>query len=108
MIEAHDKVAAKSYEMPPAPGSGRASLSGSLVPPDAVRMIGIQKRAGEPLVSLLTKPQHVMCGTMHWRLPLIFKWHAVWLGLVQEGGVNKGSIAPPPPPLEVINGVWKL
>ncbi|CAL8247098.1 unnamed protein product [Lota lota] len=49
LIEAHDKVAAKTYEMPQAPANSRASLSGSLVPPDAVRMIGIQKKAGEPL-----------------------------------------------------------
>ncbi|CAL8361439.1 unnamed protein product [Arctogadus glacialis] len=49
LIETHDNVAAKSYEMSPTPGSSRVSLSSSLVPPDAVRMIGIQKRAGEPL-----------------------------------------------------------
>ncbi|XP_030226463.1 LOW QUALITY PROTEIN: MAGUK p55 subfamily member 6-like [Gadus morhua] len=49
LIETHDNVAVKSYEMSPTPGSSRVSLSSSLVPPDAVRMIGIQKRAGEPL-----------------------------------------------------------
>ncbi|XP_059908978.1 protein PALS2-like isoform X1 [Gadus macrocephalus] len=49
LIETHDNVAAKSYEMSPTPGSSRVSLSSSLVPPDSVRMIGIQKRAGEPL-----------------------------------------------------------
>ncbi|KAG7276025.1 hypothetical protein CRUP_004422 [Coryphaenoides rupestris] len=49
LIEAHDKVAAKAYEMPQAPANSRASLSGSLVPPDAIRLIGIQKKAGEPL-----------------------------------------------------------
>ena len=57
LIETHDNVAVKSYEMSPTPGSSRVSLSSSLVPPDAVRMIGIQKRAGEPLVSLPAKPQ---------------------------------------------------
>lgn len=70
LIEAHDKVAAKAYEMPQAPANSRASLSGSLVPPDAVRMIGIQKKAGEPLVSPLKpfvqrEPQLCSTFTVH-------------------------------------------
>ncbi|KAM4569069.1 MAGUK p55 subfamily member 6a [Fundulus diaphanus] len=48
LIEAHDKVAAKSYETPNAAANSNF-LSSSLMPADAVRMIGIQKRAGEPL-----------------------------------------------------------
>uniref|UniRef100_A0A3Q2TE75 Protein associated with LIN7 2, MAGUK p55 family member a n=1 Tax=Fundulus heteroclitus TaxID=8078 RepID=A0A3Q2TE75_FUNHE len=48
LIEAHDKVAAKSYETPDAAANSNL-LSSSLMPADAVRMIGIQKRAGEPL-----------------------------------------------------------
>ncbi|XP_038567580.1 MAGUK p55 subfamily member 6-like isoform X2 [Micropterus salmoides] len=49
LIEAHDKVAAKCYEMPHAAANSDASLTSSLMPADAVRMIGIQKKAGEPL-----------------------------------------------------------
>lgn len=51
LIEAHDKVAAKCYEMPHTPMNSNASLTSSLMPADAVRVIGIQKNAGEPLVS---------------------------------------------------------
>ncbi|CAB1446382.1 unnamed protein product [Pleuronectes platessa] len=49
LIEAHDKVAAKSYEMPHAAVNSHVSMTSSLMPADAVRMIGIQKKAGEPL-----------------------------------------------------------
>ncbi|XP_037532928.1 MAGUK p55 subfamily member 6a [Nematolebias whitei] len=49
LIEAHDTVAAKSYEMPHATDNGNLLLPSSLMPADAVRMIGIQKKAGEPL-----------------------------------------------------------
>uniref|UniRef100_A0A8C4GUI7 Protein associated with LIN7 2, MAGUK p55 family member a n=1 Tax=Dicentrarchus labrax TaxID=13489 RepID=A0A8C4GUI7_DICLA len=49
LIEAHDKVAAKCYEMPHAAVNSDASMTSSLMPADAVRMIGIQKKAGEPL-----------------------------------------------------------
>uniref|UniRef100_A0A1A7Y0W1 Membrane protein, palmitoylated 6a (MAGUK p55 subfamily member 6) n=2 Tax=Iconisemion striatum TaxID=60296 RepID=A0A1A7Y0W1_9TELE len=49
LIEAHDKVAAKSYKSSHAAESSNSFLSSSLMPADAVRMIGIQKRAGEPL-----------------------------------------------------------
>ncbi|XP_029602621.1 MAGUK p55 subfamily member 6 isoform X2 [Salmo trutta] len=49
LIEAHDKVAAKCYEMLPSEVNSNAMATGQLVPADAVRMIGIQKKAGEPL-----------------------------------------------------------
>ncbi|KAM3613464.1 uncharacterized protein V6R79_000113 [Siganus canaliculatus] len=49
LIEAHDKVAAKCYEMPHTAVNSDASMTSSLMPADAVRMIGIQKKAGEPL-----------------------------------------------------------
>ncbi|XP_054869574.1 MAGUK p55 subfamily member 6a isoform X2 [Amphiprion ocellaris] len=49
LIEAHDKVAAKCYEMPHAAVNSNSLLTSSLMPADAVRMIGIQKKAGEPL-----------------------------------------------------------
>ncbi|XP_049586170.1 MAGUK p55 subfamily member 6a isoform X1 [Syngnathus scovelli] len=49
LIEAHDQVAAKSYEMPNAAVNCTATLASCLVPADAIRMIGIQKKAGEPL-----------------------------------------------------------
>lgn len=52
LIEAHDKVAAKCYEMSHAAVNSDFSMTSSLMPADAVRMIGIQKKAGEPLVSL--------------------------------------------------------
>ncbi|XP_068611993.1 MAGUK p55 subfamily member 6a [Brachionichthys hirsutus] len=45
LIEAHDKVAAKCYET----GNSGASWTAALIPADAVRGIGIQKQAGEPL-----------------------------------------------------------
>lgn len=53
LIEAHDKVAAKCYEMPHAAVNSDATVrgGGSLMSADAVRMIGIQKKAEEPLVS---------------------------------------------------------
>lgn len=53
LIEAHDKVAAKCYEMPHTAVNSNALLTSSLMPADAVRMIGIQKKAGEPLVRLV-------------------------------------------------------
>ncbi|XP_028983876.1 MAGUK p55 subfamily member 6a isoform X1 [Betta splendens] len=49
LIEAHDKVAAKCYETPHAAMNSNALLTSSLMPADAVRVIGIQKKAGEPL-----------------------------------------------------------
>lgn len=49
LIEAHDKVAAKCYELPHAAVNSSAIMTSSLMPADAVRMIGIQKKAGEPL-----------------------------------------------------------
>lgn len=51
LIEAHDKVAAKCFEMPLAVVNSDAQMTSSLMPANAVRMIGIQKKAGEPLVS---------------------------------------------------------
>jgi len=53
LIEAHDKVAAKCYEMPHTTANSNSTLTSSLMPADAVRMIGIQKKAGEPLVSYI-------------------------------------------------------
>lgn len=44
-------MAAKCYEMPLAVVNSNAPMMSSLMPADAVRMIGIQKKAGEPLVS---------------------------------------------------------
>uniref|UniRef100_A0A3Q1HKK9 Membrane protein, palmitoylated 6a (MAGUK p55 subfamily member 6) n=1 Tax=Anabas testudineus TaxID=64144 RepID=A0A3Q1HKK9_ANATE len=49
LIEAHDKVAAKCYEMPHTAMNSNALMTSSLMPADAVRVIGIQKKAGEPL-----------------------------------------------------------
>uniref|UniRef100_A0A1A8KYY5 Membrane protein, palmitoylated 6a (MAGUK p55 subfamily member 6) n=2 Tax=Nothobranchius pienaari TaxID=704102 RepID=A0A1A8KYY5_9TELE len=49
LIEAHDEVAAKAYKPSHTAESCNSFLTSSLMPADAVRMIGIQKRAGEPL-----------------------------------------------------------
>ncbi|KAF7227702.1 protein PALS2 isoform X1 [Nothobranchius furzeri] len=49
LIEAHDEVAAKAYKPSHTAESCNSILTSSLMPADAVRMIGIQKRAGEPL-----------------------------------------------------------
>lgn len=51
LIEAHDQVAAKCYEMPTAVENGNLPMSSALMSADAVRVIGIQKKSGEPLVS---------------------------------------------------------
>lgn len=50
LIEAHDQVAAKCYETPMSSVNSDATGTTSLMPADAIRMIGIQKKAGEPLV----------------------------------------------------------
>ncbi|CAB1320588.1 unnamed protein product, partial [Coregonus sp. 'balchen'] len=50
LLEAHDMVASKCYEaVPPAELSNEALVNSSLMQADAVRMIGIRKKAGEPL-----------------------------------------------------------
>ncbi|XP_048007721.1 MAGUK p55 subfamily member 6a isoform X1 [Megalobrama amblycephala] len=49
LLEAHDKVASKSYEAPPTSTNSTSMTSSSLMPADTVRMISIQKKAGEPL-----------------------------------------------------------
>lgn len=51
LIEAHDQVAAKCFEMPAAVENGSSPMSSALMLADAVRVIGIQKKSGEPLVS---------------------------------------------------------
>lgn len=50
LIEAHDQVAAKCYETPMSSVNSDTTGTTSLMPADAIRMIGIQKKAGEPLV----------------------------------------------------------
>uniref|UniRef100_A0A8U8BWS0 Uncharacterized protein n=1 Tax=Geospiza parvula TaxID=87175 RepID=A0A8U8BWS0_GEOPR len=49
LLETHDSVAAKSYDPPPSSPGPEASLGSQPVPPDAVRMVGIRKAAGENL-----------------------------------------------------------
>uniref|UniRef100_A0A9J7YVT0 Protein associated with LIN7 2, MAGUK p55 family member a n=1 Tax=Cyprinus carpio carpio TaxID=630221 RepID=A0A9J7YVT0_CYPCA len=49
LLEAHDKVASKSYEAPPTSTNSTSMTSSSLMPADTVRMISIQKKDGEPL-----------------------------------------------------------
>ncbi|KAK2855057.1 hypothetical protein Q7C36_006926 [Tachysurus vachellii] len=49
LIETHDQVAAKSFETLPSAANNTTMSSTSLMPVDTVRMISIQKKAGEPL-----------------------------------------------------------
>ncbi|XP_017327134.2 MAGUK p55 subfamily member 6a isoform X2 [Ictalurus punctatus] len=49
LMETHDQVAAKSFETPPSAANNTTKSSTSLMPVDTVRMISIQKKAGEPL-----------------------------------------------------------
>lgn len=51
LLETHDSVAAKSYDPAPSSPGPELSLGSQPVPPDAVRMVGIRKAAGENLVS---------------------------------------------------------
>ncbi|XP_074981885.1 protein PALS2 isoform X5 [Caretta caretta] len=50
LLEAHDIVASKSYDSPPSsPEINSSSVNNQVVPVDAIRILGIHKRAGEPL-----------------------------------------------------------
>ncbi|XP_009462952.1 PREDICTED: MAGUK p55 subfamily member 2 [Nipponia nippon] len=49
LLETHDSVASKSYETPPPSPVLDPAFSNQPVPPDAVRMVGIRKTAGENL-----------------------------------------------------------
>ncbi|NWH77536.1 MPP6 protein, partial [Piaya cayana] len=50
LLEAHDIVASKCYDSPPSsPEVNNSSVNNQLVPVDAIRILGIHKRAGEPL-----------------------------------------------------------
>ncbi|KAI1902489.1 hypothetical protein AGOR_G00045290 [Albula goreensis] len=51
LLEAHDMVASKCYEVPPSSteDNNDAAANNALMQADAVRMIGIRKKAGEPL-----------------------------------------------------------
>ncbi|XP_008111740.2 MAGUK p55 subfamily member 2 isoform X4 [Anolis carolinensis] len=49
LLETHDSVASKSYETPPPSPILDPMFNNQPVPPDAVRMVGIRKTAGEHL-----------------------------------------------------------
>ncbi|NXJ13253.1 MPP2 protein, partial [Odontophorus gujanensis] len=49
LLETHDSVASKSYETPPPSPLLDPTFNNQPVPPDAVRMVGIRKMAGENL-----------------------------------------------------------
>uniref|UniRef100_U3J4M7 Protein associated with LIN7 2, MAGUK p55 family member n=100 Tax=Neognathae TaxID=8825 RepID=U3J4M7_ANAPP len=50
LLEAHDIVASKCYDSPPSsPEVNNSSVNNQIVPVDAIRILGIHKRAGEPL-----------------------------------------------------------
>ncbi|KAM3928531.1 protein PALS2 isoform 1-T2 [Leptodactylus fuscus] len=48
LLEAHDIVASKCYDSPPSSPEINA-MNNQIAPVDAIRMVGIHKRAGEPL-----------------------------------------------------------
>ncbi|NXD35929.1 MPP6 protein, partial [Copsychus sechellarum] len=51
LLEAHDIVASKCYDSPPSsPEVNNSSVNNQVVPVDAIRILGIHKRAGEPLI----------------------------------------------------------
>ena len=52
LLETHDSVASKTYETPPPSPGLDPTFSNQPVPPDAVRMVGIRKTAGEHLVRM--------------------------------------------------------
>lgn len=52
LLETHDSVASKTYETPPPSPGLDPTFSNQPVPPDAVRMVGIRKTAGEHLVRI--------------------------------------------------------
>lgn len=46
-------MASKCYDSPPSsPEMNNSSINNQLLPVDAIRILGIHKRAGEPLVSI--------------------------------------------------------
>ncbi|XP_031237721.1 MAGUK p55 subfamily member 6 isoform X2 [Mastomys coucha] len=50
LLEAHDIVASKCYDSPPSsPEMNIPSLNNQFLPVDAIRILGIHKKAGEPL-----------------------------------------------------------
>uniref|UniRef100_A0AAY4A2R3 Membrane palmitoylated protein 2 n=1 Tax=Denticeps clupeoides TaxID=299321 RepID=A0AAY4A2R3_9TELE len=49
LLEAHDQVASKTYEVPHSEANHNSMANQTLLPAEAVRMISIQKKAGEPL-----------------------------------------------------------
>lgn len=55
LLEAHDQVASKSYDALPSEVT-KDMLTGNSLPAEAMRMIGIQKKSGEPLVSASLMP----------------------------------------------------
>ncbi|XP_044150414.1 protein PALS2 isoform X2 [Bufo gargarizans] len=49
LLEAHDIVASKCYDSPPSSPEINSAMNNQMAPVDAIRMVGIHKRAGEPL-----------------------------------------------------------
>ncbi|CAH2282643.1 MAGUK p55 subfamily member 6 isoform X1 [Pelobates cultripes] len=50
LLEAHDIVASKCYDSPPpSPEVNNSMVNNQIAPVDAIRMVGIHKKAGEPL-----------------------------------------------------------
>ncbi|XP_066441716.1 protein PALS2 isoform X1 [Eleutherodactylus coqui] len=49
LLEAHDIVASKCYDSPPSSPEMNSQMNNQMAPVDAIRMVGIHKKAGEPL-----------------------------------------------------------
>nr|XP_036846500.1 MAGUK p55 subfamily member 6 [Manis javanica] len=61
LLEAHDIVASKCYDsLPSSPEMNNSSINNQLLPVDAIRILGIHKRAGEPLscINMERHPAH--------------------------------------------------
>lgn len=61
LLETHDSVASKTYETPPPSPGLDPTFSNQPVPPDAVRMVGIRKTAGEHLVRVQGRARGGVC-----------------------------------------------
>lgn len=67
LLETHDSVASKTYETPPPSPGLDPTFSNQPVPPDAVRMVGIRKTAGEHLVRVTGQgPRWVWIQNNQW------------------------------------------
>ncbi|NXE85620.1 MPP2 protein, partial [Cochlearius cochlearius] len=86
LLETHDSVASKSYETPPPSPVLDPAFNNQPVPPDAVRMVGIRKTAGENLVSRALRGAGALRGAAGRQHPA-----------VRSGEPRRPAAAPAPP-----------